>query len=227
MDTETTDLTLDTPAGAAAAHLAAPVGAGSAGPGGGGPAVLVLHAWWGLNDDFRRWCDDLAAAGFTALAPDLFGGRVATTVDEADALRRTVPHDTARAIVEAARDELLARTGRDAVAVVGASLGAGWAVELAEADPAHVDAVVLYYGAAEAEWSRLRARVLHHFGDRDEMDPLEYVEQMQQAMVDAGLDATLEVYPGAEHWFAEPGRPEHHPEHAATAWARTVAFLGG
>ena len=60
-----------------------PVNAYLAAPKDGGPAVLVLHAWWGLSDGIRRHCDRLAEAGFVALAPDLYDGRTAATVPEA------------------------------------------------------------------------------------------------------------------------------------------------
>ena len=66
--------------------------------------------------------------------------------------------------------------------------------------------------------------MLHHFGDRDRLDPLEDAEAMQRDLVEAGVDAKLEVYAGADHWFAEPGRPEHDREAAETAWRRTVEF---
>src|SRR5215469_11366231 len=61
------------------AYLAVPEG-------GSGPGVLVLHAWWGLTEPFRRVCDRLAEAGFVALAPDLYRGKLATTVEEAEVL---------------------------------------------------------------------------------------------------------------------------------------------
>jgi carboxymethylenebutenolidase len=217
MDIDTTDITLETTSGSAAAYLAAPRD--------GGPGVLVLHAWWGLNDDFRKWCDDLAKAGFTALAPDLRDGRVVDTIDEADAMRKEFGPERLGPVVNAARDDLLTRTGTQSVGVVGASMGAGWAFDLAESDPERIDAVVAYYGIAEAEWPKVKARVLHHFGDRDQMDPAEDAQAMQQEMESGGVDATLEIYPGADHWFAEPSRPEYDSEAAALAWQRTVDFL--
>ena len=217
MDIKTDDITLTTPTGPAAAYLAAPRD--------GGPGVLVLHAWWGLNDDFKKWCDDLARAGFTALAPDYRDGRVVDTIDEADAMRKDFSPQQTGAVVHAAKDDLLARAGGPNIGIIGASMGAGWAFDLAESEPEQIRAVVAYYGIAEADWSKVKARVLHHFGDIDQMDPLEDAEAMQQEMEKGGVDATLEVYPGADHWFAEPGRPEYDAEAAALAWQRTLDFL--
>ena len=55
-------------------------------PTGSGPGVLVLHAWWGLNETIKAFCTRLAAAGFVALAPDLYHGKIADTISDAEAL---------------------------------------------------------------------------------------------------------------------------------------------
>jgi carboxymethylenebutenolidase len=52
---------------------------------GHGPGVLVFHAWWGLTPFFKSVCDRLAREGFVALAPDLYYGRTAATIEETDA----------------------------------------------------------------------------------------------------------------------------------------------
>src|SRR5437764_12941437 len=60
---------------------------------GSGPGVLVLHAWWGLTEPFRQVCDRLAESGFVALAPDLYRGKTAATVEEAQALGAALNQD--------------------------------------------------------------------------------------------------------------------------------------
>jgi carboxymethylenebutenolidase len=55
---------------------------------GEGPGVLVLHAWWGLNDTMKEVCDRLARQGFIAYAPDLYHGKLASTIEEAEVLSR-------------------------------------------------------------------------------------------------------------------------------------------
>src|SRR5690242_15801972 len=64
---------------------------------GGGPGVVVLHAWWGLTEPFRQVCDWLAQAGFVALAPDLYQGKTAATVEEAEALASALNRESERA----------------------------------------------------------------------------------------------------------------------------------
>src|SRR6187402_2493497 len=114
---------------------------------GSGPGVLVLHAWWGLNATIKAFCDALAAEGFVAFAPDLYDGEVATTVDGAEALGQALDarHDEARAEVAQAADFLTGRASGERLAVVGLSLGAYYALDLAARAPRRIDAVVLYY----------------------------------------------------------------------------------
>ncbi len=68
---------------------------------------MVLHAWWGLKPFFKQVCDQLAAQGFTALAPDLYQDRIATTIDEAKALMEQRDSELMGDIVKAAKDHLV------------------------------------------------------------------------------------------------------------------------
>jgi len=95
-----------------------------AGPAGGGPGVLVLHAWWGLSDGIRRHCDRLAEAGFVALAPDLYDGRTAATVPEAKALVEQLDDDAA---TRRAADGIARLRAHPAVAARWASWASRWA----------------------------------------------------------------------------------------------------
>ena len=63
---------------------------------GSGPGVVVLHAWWGLTEPFRQFCDRLAEAGFVALAPDLYHGKTTASVEEARALGEALDQDMER-----------------------------------------------------------------------------------------------------------------------------------
>lgn len=192
-------------------------------PDGGGPGVLVLHAWWGLKPFFKQVCDRLAGQGFTAFAPDLYQGRVAKTIDEAKAFMEQNDFELMGAIVEAAVKHLKAQTGVP-LGVVGFSMGSGWALAVAANEP-DVKALVQFYGAGEADYSQIQAKILGHFAEVDEWEPLEYVRQMEEGMKAANLDVNLVTYPNVAHWFVEEDRPEFDASASALAWERTYEFL--
>lgn len=194
---------------------------------GHGPGVLVLHAWWGLTPVFTEICDRLARTGFVALAPDLYGGQTATTIDEAEALMAQRDSDAMHAIATGAlvhlREHPAVRGER--LGALGFSMGAAWAVLLAGEIPASVEAVVMFYGIGEADLGAARAAYLGHFAEDDEWEPLDGVRQMEADIRAAGRDVTFYTYPGAKHWFFEPNRPEYDRGAADLAWRRTVDFL--
>lgn len=197
---------------------------------GEGPPVLVLHAWWGLNDTIKAFSDRLAAEGFAVFAADLYHGKIAKTIPEAEKLGQAVDANylQAKAEVETAAKYLLEKTGREAtgLAVVGFSLGAYYALELAAADPGHVGSVVLFYGTGGGDFSKSRAAYLGHFAENDQFEPPSNVDALEKYFKDQGREVTFHRYPGTGHWFFEPDRPDAYDEAAATlAWARTLEFL--
>jgi carboxymethylenebutenolidase len=194
---------------------------------GSGPGVLLLHAWWGLKPFFKQVCDQLAVQGFVALAPDLYHGPVAATIDEAKALMEAADSQLMGATVMAAKDFLLAHSARTGqkLGVVGFSMGAGWSLIAATRAPEQFGAVVSFYGAGEADFSQLQAKFMGHFSDADEWEPLKWVNWMAEAMKTAGVDPMILIYPGVAHWFVETDRPEYDPAAAKLAWERTFTFL--
>jgi carboxymethylenebutenolidase len=190
------------------------------------PGVLVLHAWWGLNDDVIAYADRLASSGFRVIAPDMFEGNVATTIEDAEKLSGA-GDDVAEAIVLAAVDELGKRVGSDArIGVLGFSFGAAYSI-LAPSERDRLAASVAYYGTYWGDFlSKSKAPLLGHFAENDPFEPAESVDALEQAMRDAGREATFHRYPGTGHWFAEPSRHDaYNAEAAELAFERTVAFL--
>ena len=142
---------------------------------GSGPGVLVLHAWWGLNDTIKALCTRLADAGFTAFAPDLYHGKIADDIPGAKALRGELVKNVKKAekaIADSVRF-LHERAGAadSGVAVIGFSLGANFALDLSAADPEHIRSVVLFYGTGGGDWSTSRATYLGHFAENDDFEP--------------------------------------------------------
>ncbi len=197
-------------------------------PSGAGSGVLVLHAWWGLNATTRAFCTRLADAGFVAFAPDLYGGRVADTVAGAEALARGLDGNRANADVAAAARFVGERAGPGGrgIAVIGFSLGASYALDLAEADPERVRSVVLFYGTGASEFPHARAAYLGHFAANDPFEPKASVDGLEESLRRAGRAVTFHRYPDTGHWFFEPDRVDAYDREAAElAWERTLAFL--
>jgi carboxymethylenebutenolidase len=192
----------------------------------GAPGIVVFHPWWGLNEDTIAYADRLADAGFTVVAPDMYGGAVETTVEGAEARSSSVNEDTADAIAVAAVDRLAERVGPGApIAALGFSMGAAWAM-WTPAQRDRLAASVVYYGSLQGP-SLLRASVpvLGHFAESDPYEPDEGVQAFEQALRNAARSVTIHRYPGTGHWFAEPSRDAYRPEAADLAFERTVAFL--
>src|SRR3972149_662874 len=192
-----------------------------------GAGVLVLHAWWGLNDTFRRFCDRLAGEGFVALAPDLYNGAVAATREDAQRLMRGMDKDAARKTLNRALKDLAAQpaVNRPAIGMVGFSLGGFYALELACQKPKSIAAVVTFYSTGRGKFAETQAAFLGHFAADDEFEPAEDVLQLEQHIRQAGKKVAFYTYPGTRHWFFEPDRPDYDPAAAQLAWERTAAFL--
>lgn len=194
------------------------------------PSVLVIHEWWGLNDQIKSVAAELAANGYLGLAVDLFGGKVATNEDEAASLSQSVDADP-----DAATDTLkswivwLKRNPRcdGHVATLGYCFGGGWSLNASLATP--VDATVIYYGNVRKTADQLRTLngpVLLHYGLKDQYITTAMVEGFETEARKAGKSVTVYAY-DANHAFANPtGASFPYVKDAAEqAWARTIAFL--
>jgi carboxymethylenebutenolidase len=197
---------------------------------GKGNPVLVLHAWWGLNETIKSICNRLAENGFMVFAPDLYHGKIAKTIPEAEILGRAVDSNQIQAkaeIAEAARF-LLQRAGlrERGLAVIGFSLGAYYAADLAIAEPENVRSVVLFYGTGPGDFSKSKAAFFGHFAENDEYELPEYASALEEGLKQDGRPVTFYKYPGTGHWFFEADRiNEYNREAAELAWERTLAFL--
>jgi carboxymethylenebutenolidase len=199
------------------------------------PGVVVLHAWWGLTEPFRQVCDRLAAAGYVALAPDLYRGKATAAVEEAESLAKALDGESERVrgdIAGAARflrqHAATNRTqDRNKLGLVGFSLGGAYAFDASVNLTDEIAAVVSFYATYPSlDYSGARAAYLCHFAEDDPFEPAESVAEMRQALQAAGRSVTCYTYPGTAHWFFEANRPDAFDSAAADlAWERTVAFL--
>lgn len=196
---------------------------------GSGPGVLVLHAWWGLNDFMRGLCDRLAGEGFVVYAPDMFSGKVARTVEAAERLvhqsseARDVPPILFSALEALGQRPEVSGKGLGAI---GFSFGGFWALWLAAHQPEVLRAVTIFYAGGEGDFQPSQATFMGHFAETDPFEPEEGIRALEQSLKSVGRPTTFYTYPGTGHWFFESDRPDAYDVQAAQlAWERTVAFL--
>lgn len=192
------------------------------------PAVVVIHEWWGLNQHIEHWSDRLAADGYAALAVDLYGGKIATTPDQAMKLMKAVDATRARTTLVAAYHFLKTdpRVKAARVGSIGWCFGGGWSLQLALAEP-KLDADVIYYGHVPTDPEKLtplHAPVLAFFGNKDKSIPPAHVDAFEHALSKLHITHTVLRY-DAQHAFANPSGARYNEKAAADAWKHVRAFL--
>jgi carboxymethylenebutenolidase len=213
-----------TDGGHAAGYLSLP-------PSGHGPGLLVLQEWWGLVDHITQLADRFAAAGFVALAPDLYRGEQATTPDDAQRLLMALDMPQTASALRGGAEYL---RGLDAVSpkkvgAIGFCMGGQLALYSATAHPDVIDAVVDFYGIfnpkVPVDLSALRAPVQAHFGDHDASIPRERAEALMAEVAATGVRAETYFYDAGHAFFNDTRAVVYHPDAAALAWERTLEFL--
>ncbi len=201
--------------------------------GGSGPGVIVIQEWWGLVPHIRDVVDRFAAAGFSALAPDLYRGETTTEPDEAGKLMMALnltqaAKDLRGAIGFLKGDDAVSSTG---VGVIGFCMGGGLAMMLAAQEPDDVVACAPFYGlipweAAEPDWSALQAPVRGHFAENDGFFGPDKARELETKLKELGKDASIRIHADVDHAFFNDDRPEvHSPEASAAAWDETLEFF--
>lgn len=194
------------------------------------PGLLVVHEWWGLNDNIRAMTRRLAGEGYQALAVDLMGGAVAETPDAAMKQMEAVSKNRA-----AAEDNLrdayafLEKNGAGKIGVIGWCFGGGWSLNTAMLLPDKIDAVVIYYGHVTAEKEKLapiQSPILGLFGGKDKGIPVDSVRAFEKALKELNKNAVIHIYEGADHAFANASGGNYNAEAAKDAWQKTTAFFG-
>lgn len=193
------------------------------------PALVVIHEWWGLNDQIKEEARKFAAQGYAALAVDLYRGRSASSRGEAHELSRGLPEDRARRDLLAAFAYLAARPDvrGDRIGSIGWCMGGGYSLVLALAEP-RLAASVIYYGRLVTDKSALgqiRAPMLGLFGEQDRGIPASSVRGFENALQELGKTVEVHLYPGAGHAFANPTRSSYRAAAARGAREKTLAFL--
>lgn len=194
------------------------------------PALIVIHEWWGLNDNIRSTADRLAGEGYIVFAVDLFSGGVASSPAEARELMVQVVEDP-----EAANDNLRAAyefvteiVGAPRVGSLGWSFGGAWSLNTARLYPEELDAIVIYYGQVTDDEAILRpinAPILGLFAEGDTDITVASVEAFRDALNRLRKNYEVHIYPEVGNAFANPTDSNYDPATAEDAWQRTLEFL--
>lgn len=197
------------------------------------PAVLLVHEWWGLNDQIKSVAAELAKIGYAALAVDLYGGKSATEPGGAKALMGRVKPEEAQETLKGWVGWLQAhKAAGGKVGTVGWCFGGGWSLNASLLAP--VDATVIYYGSvgdsygglsrSAGELKKLKGPVLGHYAMHDKWINPGMVSGFDSRMTKAGKANTSHWY-DAQHGFANPTSSRHDSADAKLAWERTTAFF--
>ena len=191
------------------------------------PGVVMIHEWWGLNDNIQRMAEILATHGYSVLAVDLYDGEVASEASRARQLSGGLDQDQAIANMQAALDYLQNQEGASSVASLGWCFGGGQSLQLALSEVS-LASTVIYYGSLVTEESRLETidwPLLGIFGADDQVVPIDSVEAFKANLDDVGITNEVYVYPNVGHAFANPSGDNFAPEAASDAWTKTLDFL--
>ena len=190
------------------------------------PAVMLVHEWWGLNDQIKSVAAELAKEGYLALAIDLYQGGV---TDDPKQARQLMGGVEAGAAMDTAGSWLrwLKSHGKASgkAATIGWCFGGGWSLNASLAEPA--EATIVYYGNVKktaADLGVLQGPVLGHFAEHDKWINHAMVDGFEAAMTEAGKPFTSHWY-DAQHAFANPTSARYDEGDAALAWQRSLDFL--
>lgn len=193
--------------------------------------ILVIHEWWGLNDNVKSMARQLAGEGYVALAVDLYEGEVAETREDAGRLARGSRDNPARGQqnMQQAWQFLKEEKGLEKIGVIGWCFGGGWSLQTALLLGDGIDAAVIYYGRVVTDREilvDLASPVLGIFGAEDDGIPVATVREFQSTLDLLGKTASIHIYEGADHAFANPSGTRYNEEAAEDAWSKTLTFLG-
>jgi carboxymethylenebutenolidase len=194
------------------------------------PAVVMIHEWWGLNENIEHMAEILAGHGYVVFAVDLYDGEVAENSSEAARLSGQVREnpDVAVSTMSRAVGGLRDRSDTtERVASLGWCFGGGQSLQLSLSD-ADLNATVIYYGTLTTDretLQRIDEPVLGVFGSEDDVVGIENVREFNRTLGELGVEREIYVYEGANHAFANPSGESFRPEATRDAWSKTLRFL--
>ena len=199
------------------------------------PAIIMVHEFWGLNDNMRTMANTLAKqAGYVVLAVDLFKRQSTNDPNQGSQLVKMAssnPQETVSNLQTAVKYVTsLPFVDSSKIASIGWCFGGGQSLQLALHSEQHpLAATILYYGTPlvtdKQELSKIKWPVLGIFGDHDQANPLPLINSFKAALDADGITNQIQIYKGLGHAFANPSGANYAPQQTADAWQKTLAFL--
>jgi carboxymethylenebutenolidase len=197
------------------------------------PGIVVIHEWWGLNDQIKDEARKLAGEGYAVFAIDLYDGEVAADATRAGQLAGSVRQnpDAALAKMKAALDYLAAQpeVASDTLASLGWCFGGGMSAILGTSGDPRLKATAIYYGTPitdAVKLAKMKQPVLGVWGKEDQSIPVANAEAFETSLKKQNTPVEFYYYDGAGHAFANPTRSDsYRPEATADAWVKTLDFL--
>ncbi|MEL7538499.1 MAG: dienelactone hydrolase family protein [Pseudomonadota bacterium] len=195
------------------------------------PAVMLIHDWFGLDDEIKKLSDTLAAQGFVVLAVDLFDGRTGTLPkDTRDALVKILEKpDLTRSNLDQAITFVRETVGSPRLSLLGFGSGGLWALNTALTKPDEFEALVLVQGQTLTDKERLETLnmpLLGIYGANDRSITQEEVRAFGEALKEADVTHEIRLYPVAGNAFMLPSSRSYSPKQSAAAWELVYEFLG-
>ena len=197
------------------------------------PGIVVIQEWWGLDDEVKSVADRLAEAGYRALVPDLYRGKLALEAKEAEHLMGDLNFGDAAGQDIRGAVQYLKATGSKKVAVTGFCMGGALTV-LSACNVPELDATIVWYGYPPLEYVNapgITKPMMAHWASHDDFFAISGVDQLEAKLTEAGAKYEFYRY-DAKHAFANPksdsrGLPPlaYNAKAAILAWDRTMAFL--
>ena len=190
------------------------------------PAVVMIHEWWGLNDNIKEMAQKLASQGYIVLAVDLYNNKVATTSEEARQLMTSFDGDEGIENMNSAIRFLKSEYSVDKIGSIGWCFGGGQSLNLAV--NSDLDATVMYYGQVISESEKLSNiswPLLGIFAELDQGIPPKAVREFESSLDELGIQNEIIIYPGVNHAFANPSGDRYSPQEAKDAWNKTLEFF--
>ncbi len=191
------------------------------------PGIVMIHEWWGLNDNIKEMAKKLASHGYVVLAVDLYNGEVATTSDQARQLISSFDTDAGIQNMNFAASFIQENHDIEKLGSIGWCFGGGQSLNLA-LNNLDMDATVIYYGSLVTEQESLSSiswPVLGIFAELDQGIPVESVNDFESSLDELDIPNEIHIYPEVDHAFANPSGERYAPDESKDAWKKTLEFL--